>query len=154
MTLQNARGFTLVEILISFSVALLIFLALLGGLLGIKSVGTTARHHMQAMEVARGAMEQVRGTVYDNIVDQNFVDVPYDAGRDGVFGTADDLTGDLTIQIVDILDMDGDGDSAETDGVGFFNNLVKPVRVIFMWDERYPGVTRAREVTLNTLVAR
>jgi hypothetical protein len=105
------------------------------------------------MQVARGAVEEIKGTIYGNIAG-SVQGMAYDAGSDTVFGTVDDLAGVLTVSIVDALDMDGDGDNAETDGVGFFNDMAKPVRVNFRWNQRLLGATTQMNIDIDTLVAR
>ncbi len=151
--LRNRNGFTLVEVLICFMISLFIFLSLIGGLLAIKSVGSFARHHIQAMNVVRGAVEGVRATAYDNVVNSSSTET-YSAGSDGVFGTADDLTGTLDVSVVDAMDMDADGNVTEADGTGFFSDMMKPVRVEFTWQEHLLGVPRNTTVTVDTLVSR
>lgn len=63
---SDKKGFTLVEVLISAAILGIVLISLLGIFVVGKSGSAKAKHHMQAMNHARAAMEQYihDGTIY------------------------------------------------------------------------------------------
>lgn len=111
------------------------------------------------MEVVRGKVEALKKTVYANI-NNSTQTVSLDAGRDGVFGTADDVQGTLTVAVQDFLDYDGDGNTTENRisvdsyGPGGTNeDVAKPVRVTMTWTQKLLGQNRNLSVSVDTLIA-
>ena len=177
-TVGNRDGFTLVEVLAAFSISTIIFAAILAAFLTVKSVDNYMRHRVQAMEIVRGRLEKVKRTQMDTVpcvsgldeagatehqcdspgVTTVSVTASYDAGNDGLFGTADDMKGTLTTTIMDGLDLDGDGNTAETaidvngDGINDPSDA-KPVRVTFTWTEKIYGQTKTFSVFADTLIS-
>ncbi|MGH7198096.1 MAG: prepilin-type N-terminal cleavage/methylation domain-containing protein [Candidatus Omnitrophota bacterium] len=155
--MRNSRGMTLVEVLVALVLTLILFSSLLASILTIRSLSALTRHKMQATQVVRGQMEALKITAFDDI-DDSSVAAPYDAGEDGVFGTADDLQGTLSVTVQDFLDMDGDGDAAETaidlDGDAVNDTaFAKPVRVTFTWTQFVVGQSQVYSVSADTLIA-
>jgi len=148
---------TLVEVLVALVLTLLLFGSLLASILTVRSLGSLTRHKMQAVEVVRGRMEELKVTAFDQIVDSS-VAATYDAGDDGLFGTADDRQGTLGVTVQDFLDMDGDGNVTETaidlDGDAVNDAaFAKPVRVTFTWTQFVVGQSSTYSVSADTLVA-
>lgn len=154
--IRSQGGFTLAELTVALMIVVLVATAILGSILSLQSGKTLALHNAQAMNIARGAVETLKGMDFNAVAD-DVTTVPYDAGPDRVFDTADDFTGTLTVAVRDFLDMDSDGDAAETwidvDGDGLNDALAKPVRVSFQWMEHLSGQDRNMAVTIYTLVA-
>lgn len=168
LPLNNARGFTLVEAVVAMGVSVIFFGALLAVFLGIKSMNASARSHAQAIEVVRGAIDQLKGGAFNSIgAAPAYLGNPptltsvvaYDAGADNVWGTPDDLTGNLRITVADLLDMDNDGVTNEsfididTSGPGGVNDPVaRPVRVSFTWNQPIVGLDQVYSVSIDTLI--
>ena len=155
--LKTSGGFTFVEIMIALAAIVMMFGTMASAFLSIKSLNSVSRHHVQAAETVRGKIETLKGTPFANVANTVAV-VPYDAGNDGSFGTADDLTGTLTVTIGDFLDMDDDTNTPETlidiDGDG--NNdptAAVPVRVTFTWTQWVLGQMKTYTVNADTLMA-
>ena len=151
----NDEGLTLVEVMFGLVIATTLFGSLIVSALAIRSLVSMNRHYVQAVNVARGALELMIGTGYGAAVDSNWQQA-YDAGKDGVFGTGDDLFGTVLIQGRDFLDMDQDGVVNETtidlDGDGV-NDAARPVRVTFQWREHLNGQDKNYSVWLDALIA-
>lgn len=155
-TLKNDKGFTLVEIMIALAAMVTIFATMASAFVEIKSLNTISRHHVQAAEIVRGQIETLRGTAFTNIADGTTL-VSFDAGSDGIFGDADDLSGTLTVTRGDFLDMDNDGNTAETaidiDGDGINDSSAIPVRVTLTWTQWVVGKSKTFTVVADTLIA-
>ncbi|MBI4353393.1 MAG: prepilin-type N-terminal cleavage/methylation domain-containing protein [Candidatus Omnitrophica bacterium] len=154
---MGRRGFTLVEVLVSLGLGVALFAAFVSALMGVMYVNGMTRHRMQAAQVVRGEAELLKATAFGFIADRS-VELSYDAGADGVFGTSDDLKGTLTVTVRDFLDMDGDGNTAETavdvDGDGSNDpSAAKPVRLEFSWSERMLGIYRSSSFFVDILIA-
>ncbi len=150
-------GFTFVEVCFALAIATGLVASLVSIFLGVKSVTMLARHEIQASEVVRGQIESLKATAFGAIAD-NTQAASYDAGPDGVFGNADDMQGTLTVTVRDFLDMDGDGDTAETsidvDGDTINDpSAAIPVRASFSWQEHLLGLTKTFSAFADTLVA-
>ena len=157
-SVHRKDGFTLVEVLVAVGIAVALFASLAAAFLSVKSIAISSRHRIQALQVVRGQLELLKGTSFTLIANGVQNNVVYDAGPDGLFGTADDLKGTLTTTVQDFLDMDGDGNATETsidisgDGVNDPNSA-KPVRVSFTWTERALGQNKTCTVFADTLIA-
>ena len=153
MTL-NRRGITLVECMFALLIATLLFSSLIVSSLAFRSLSSINKHYIQAVNVARGAIERIHGLGYGAAVDSTW-NQAFDAGSDGAFGTGDDLTGTVTIQVKDFLDMDQDGNKAEQaidlDGDGV-NDTARPLRATFEWKEHLSGKDRNFSVWLDALI--
>lgn len=163
--LKNRRGTSLVEVLVAAGISLVVFASILSTIMGLTAMAAYSRHYAQAMHVIRGEAEELKGTAFADIAN-SVRQVSYDAGPDTVFGTADDMTGTLSVSLADMLDMDGDNNTAETtidvDGDGVNDCLdfpactdpyTKPVRITFVWSERLWGAQRNMSATLDALIA-
>lgn len=155
--IQKNAGFTLLEVLIAFGLLMVLMVSLMHFFLGIKSIGSVNKGHVQAMQVVRGKIEALKGSAFALVANEATV-VPYDAGVDGRFGTADDLTGALTVAVGDFLDMDGDGNTVET-SIDVNNDLVndgttRPVRVSFSWTRRLLGSEKNFSYSVDALIVR
>lgn len=151
----NENGLTLVESMVGLAIAMVLFGSLITAALAVRSLVAFNRHYIQALNVARGALETVKGQGYGAAVDDTWQQA-FDAGADAQFGTADDLMGTVTITVRDHVDLDGDGDTAETlvdlDGDGA-NDAARPIRSTFSWNERVAGQTRSLSVWIDALIA-
>lgn len=166
--LQRQEGFTFVEAIMALGISVVFLGALLAAFLGVKSLNASAKSTMQATEVVRGAIEQLKAGPFNAIgaapaylgnPPVNTTVVAYDAGSDNVWGTADDRTGTLTITVADLLDMDNDGITNEsfidvdTTGPGGTNdNVARPVRVTFTWNQPVVGADKVCSVSADTLI--
>ncbi len=168
MRIKQESGFTLIEVMVAVGITAIVFAAILAAFLTVKSVNTMARHRIQAMEIVRSRIEQLKRNSFSCIPDENNCGnagvvtvsstVSYDAGADGVFGTADDFTGTLTTALQDGLDLDNDGNTAETaidvNGDGINDPAdAKPVRVTFTWTQKIYGATKTYSVFADTLIS-
>ncbi len=154
--IRSQKGFTLAELLIATGIATAVFAAIFLAFVTVQSSSMLTRHRMQAMQVVRGQIEFLKVTGFNQVVDSAQT-VSYDAGQDGVFGNADDLTGTLTVTVQDFLDMDNDGNTTETaidiDADGTNDGTVaKPVRAAFTWSQYIVGRSRSFTVSADTLV--
>lgn len=165
----NQAGFSLVEVLIAFGVSALFVGVLTATFLGSSSVNASASSHMQASQIVRAAVEELRAgsfaaigaaPAYTGNPPVRTTAVSFDAGADNVFGTADDRTGTLTVSVADHLDMDNDGDTAESwididgQGPGGTNDTVaRPVRVTFTWAQPIAGTDKQYATSVDTLIA-
>ena len=154
ISLSNNKGMTLVEVLMGLAIATILFGSLMLSALAVRTLSALNRHSIQAVNVARGAMETIKGQGYGAAVDSNWQQ-SYDAGADAVFGTADDLQGTVTVSVQDYLDMDGDGNVNETlidvDGDGA-NDAARPVRVTFAWQESVQQQNRNFSIWFDALI--
>ena len=157
LKLKNS-GFTLVEVMVTTGVSVLLLTGFLGSVTVSKSLNALSRHQMQALQVVKSQMELLKATAFSNIADSSAANTTYDAGVDGTFGTADDLTGTLTVTRGDFLDMDADGNTAETaidingDGTNDTAYAV-PVRVAFTWTQNIIGTSKSFTVSADTLLS-
>jgi hypothetical protein len=165
LPLRSRRGTSLIEVLMAGAISMIVFGSILSTVMGISAMTILSKHYVQAMHVVRGQAEEVKGSPFAQITNSNAV-VSYDAGPDNIFGSLDDLTGVLTVTVRDALDLDGDGNTAETtidiDGDGVndcldfpvcSNPYTKPVRITFTWSERLWTINKNMVVSLDTLIA-
>lgn len=166
---KDQRGITLVEVVIALGISMLFVGVLVNTYLGFRSLNASAKSHMQAAQVIRGAVEQLKADPFNGIgAAPVYVGNPpvrttvvaYDAGPDNIFGTADDLTGTLTVTVADLLDMDSDGNTTEgwidvdTQGPGGVNdNVARPIRVTFTWTQPIAGPDKNYSLSVDTLIA-
>jgi type II secretory pathway pseudopilin PulG len=151
------EGFTLVELLAAMGLGTVVFAALISAFLTVQSVNMLTKHRLQAVQVVRGQIELLKVTNY-NLIADSVSTASYDAGPDGVFGTADDLQGTLTVTVQDVLDMDNDGNTTETsididaDGVND-PTVAKPIRVALTWSQYVIGQSRNFTASADTLIS-
>lgn len=141
----------------SFLIVGLFFVSLITAFMAVKLTNVMAKHRVQAIQVARGQVELLKATAFAAITNSVAV-AAYDAGPDGIWSTADDFTGTLTVTVADLADFDGDGNTAETAVDINGDNIndptaARPVRVTFTWAESVVGLTRNMTVTIDTLIA-
>jgi type II secretory pathway pseudopilin PulG len=153
---MDEKGYTLVEVLVCVALAVLLIGSSMAAFYGTSLLAQTAKHRIEALQIVRGQLEELKVTDFDLIVNSTAT-VSYDPGPDGVFGNADDEQGTLTVSVADWLDMDSDGNTTETsvdiNGGGNDPTAAKPVRVTFTWAEFMIGQTRDQSVFLDTLIA-
>ena len=156
MQLRSKNGFTFVEVLVALGITAILFGSLCATFLAVKSLNAMARHKMQAIQVVRGQIEALKSQQFSTLANA-VVMASYDAGEDGIFDNADDMQGTLSTNIQDLMDFDGDGNTAETaidlDGAGGNDAGAVPVRVSFGWDEYVIGQTRNMAVSMDTIIA-
>lgn len=156
MRLDSKKGYTLVEVLIALGITVTLFGSMLVTFLAVKSINIMARHKIQAMQLVRGQIENLKAGTFVNVVNSTSTSA-YDAGPDGTYGNSDDMNGTLTTTVADVLDFDNDGNSAETtinyDTTAGNDTGAAPVRVSFAWTEYVIGQTRNMTVSATTLIA-
>jgi prepilin-type N-terminal cleavage/methylation domain-containing protein len=156
MHLKEKKGYTLVEVMMALAITLTLFGSMVMTFLAVKSINTMARHKIQAVQLVRGQIENLKAGAFANIANATTV-ASYDAGPDGTFGNADDMQGTLTTTVQDFLDFDGDGNMAEAlinvDSTGGNDAVAVPLRVSFAWNEYVIGSTRAMTVSADTVIA-
>ncbi|MBN1919467.1 MAG: prepilin-type N-terminal cleavage/methylation domain-containing protein [Verrucomicrobia bacterium] len=146
MSPHRARksGFTLVEL----AVAVLLFGLVVGGLCTTFLMGRVAtyraRHQIQASLLLQAKLEELRAGSYEDVLDWGPVNVVLDPGRDIEWGTDDDLTGEIQVEVLDLIDLDGDGEK----------DTCKLVRVTLTWQSYSLGGERTLSVFLDTLIAK
>lgn len=154
--LQNQKGVSLIEIMVSVGISVFIFLSLISAFLGVKSLSELSESHLQASLIVRSQMEALRGTPYAQLAAAN-VQTAYDAGPDGTWGTGDDLMGTLTTTLQDNADFDGDGNTTETaisvDADATNDAVAQPARVTFAWAQRVLGHNKNYTVSADTIFA-
>jgi prepilin-type N-terminal cleavage/methylation domain-containing protein len=156
-TTRTQSGVTLVEVMI----ALLLLGLTIGGTLTSFVTGRIsafhARYHIQAMNVLQAKAEELAWGAYESVTDQDSTSVVLDPGPDLQSGTADDVLGELRVQVDDRMDLDEDGDTGEeeidVDGDGI-NDRCKPVHLTLSW--RYKSFGGFVSVTgpLHTIIAK
>jgi type II secretory pathway pseudopilin PulG len=154
MPLRDKKGMTLVEVLVGLSISTLLFGSMMLSALAVRNLSVLNKHSIQALNVARGAVETIKGQGYGAAVAQTWTQA-YDAGPDALFNTADDLTGTVTVAVGDFLDMDDDGNTAETtidvndDGT---NDTARPIRVTFTRQEFIRNQYRTFSIWIDSLI--
>ena len=156
MSRSSEAGYTMVEVMIAILVSVTLMGSMVMTFLTVKSINMMARHKIQATQLVRGQMENLKATPFANLADATMT-ASYDAGADGIYGTADDMQGTLTTLVADAMDFDNDGITAETqinvDGSGGNDTTARPIRVTFAWNERVIGQTRNMSVSADTIIA-
>ena len=156
MRLRRKKGYTLVEVMVAMAISVTLFASMIVAFLMVMSMNMMVRHKIQAIQVVRGQLENLKAGAFDAIVDSASV-ASYDAGADGVYGTNDDMLGTLTTSVHDAMDFDGDGNVAEqfisVDGDGTNETNARPVRVSLAWTQRTLGVDRVMSVFLDTIIS-
>ena len=156
MRIRGKRGYTMVEVMVSILITMTLFGSMIITYMAVKSINTMARHKMQAMQLVRGQIENLKSSQFANIATSTSSSA-YDAGKDGTYGTSDDMQGTLTTTVQDFLDFDNDGNSTETqinvDGSGGNDSTAVPVRVQFAWTEYVIGQARNMTVSADTIIA-
>jgi type II secretory pathway pseudopilin PulG len=153
---QNTLGFTLVESVISVLIIGIVLVALLTSFVMGKMGAMRARHQSQVMNVLRQQAETIVNQAYALVASQAAQSVTIDPGEDLTYGTADDFQGSLTVQVQDLNDLDGDGDTTENEidvnGDGI-NDLCKPVTFTLTWTDYSFGGNQTVVQTIQTLVS-
>lgn len=156
MKIESKKGYTLVEVMIAIGISVTLLGSMLMAFVTVKSVNMMARHKIQAIQVVRGQIENLKAGAFTDIAD-GFTAEPYDSGVDGLFDTDDDMQGTLTTSAHDWMDFDGDGNTAEAlinvDNTGANDSTAVPVRVSFAWTEHTLGQDRPMTVSIDTIVA-
>jgi type II secretory pathway pseudopilin PulG len=156
MRLRTKSGFTLVEVMMALGITVTLFGSMIAAYVAVKSINMMARHKMQAMQIVRGQIENLKASQFSTLANSTSVGVAYDAGKNGTFGNGDDLTGTLTTTIRDYVDFDGDGNTSETqinvDGLGGNDSVAVPVRVQFAWTEWVVGQNKNMTVSADTII--
>ena len=131
---NDKRGLTLVEMVISVLILGVVVGAMLGAFMTSRLGMFKAKFYMQAMNLLRYEMEELKNTPYGDISDSKY-DTTIDTGSDPD-STADDLIGEVIVEVGDKEDLDGDEDTSEEeiniDNSGG-NDLCKPVYVTISW---------------------
>jgi len=154
--LRNKSAFTLVEAV--FCVMLLGITV--GAMLGAFSIGrisvVKANHYIEAMNLLRQRMEEIKNLSYTNIVSVASQSIVISIGPDLTSGTADDLSGTILVEVVDKNDLDADNNTTETtidlDGDGT-NEACKPVYVTISWDSPLWTSNNIVSEELETLIS-
>ena len=156
MRIRSKKGYTLVEVMVGLGISVTLFASMVMAFLAIKSINMMARHKIQAVQVVRGQVENLKAGAFANIANATAT-ASYDAGVDGTFGTNDDLQGTLTTTVRDMLDFDGDGNVNETqinvDNTGGNDSTAVPLQVSFAWNETTLGQSRAMTVSVDTIIS-
>ena len=156
MKVRSNKGYTLIEVMMAFGITMVLFGSLVVTFLAVKSINTMARHKIQALQVVRGQVENLKAGAFAAVVNST-TNASYDAGTDGVYGNADDMQGTLTTTVQDLMDFDGDGNTAETqinvDNTGGNDSNAAPVRISFTWNEWVIGQSRNMTVSVDTIIA-
>ncbi len=154
--IANKKGFTLVEVMMAIVISVTMFGSMMAAFLAVKSINMMARHKIQAVQVVRGQIENLKAAQFSTVAN-GVQTVSYDAGPNGTFGNADDMQGTLTTTVQDFMDFDGDGNKTETqinvDGIGGNDAVAVPVRVSFAWKEYVLGQSRNMSVFADTIIA-
>jgi len=154
--MPREKGFTLVEVLMATLLSMTLFSSTAAAFLAVKSIHMMARHKMQAVQVVRGQIENMKSAQFITLANNTQM-TSIDAGPDGIFGSADDIQGVLTTAVQDVLDFDSDGNTTEgfinVDGNGGNDSVAVPVRVSLTWTQRVLGQSRNMSVFADTIIA-
>ena len=155
-TTEN-EGFTLVEVVI----AMVLLGLVIGGMLTCFVMGRIstfqARYRTQAMSLIQAKAEELTAGTYDAIQSEGPISLVVDPGSDGVWGTGDDMTGTMTVEVADVNDLDFDGDTAEQEiDVDFDgqNDACKAVTIQLDWTCTSYGGDRSMSEKLDTLISK
>ena len=156
MRIRSKKGYTLVEVLVALGITVTLFGSMAVTFVTVKSINVLARHKIQAIQLIRGQVENLKAGAFASIANATST-VSYDAGADGTYGNSDDMQGTLTTSVQDWQDFDGDGNTAETainvDNSGGNETNAVPVRVSFVWREYVIGQARNITVSADTIIA-
>ncbi len=156
MRIRSKKGYTLVEVMVALGITLTLFGSMALTFLAVKSINVMSRHKIQAMQLVRSQVENLKAGSFAAIANATST-ASYDAGPDGAFGNADDMQGTLTTSVRDWLDFDNDGNSNETainvDNSGGNETNAVPLRVTFGWSEWVMGQSRNMTVFTDTIIA-
>lgn len=126
VNLRQRKGLTLVEMVVSVLILGLALGAMLGSFVIGRISATKAKHRIEAMNLLRAKMEEIKNTPYSNIVDEGPVTVTIDE-EEGLRGTR-------------VVDVDDDG--------------YKEVEVVISWQDLSLGGTSQVSERLVTIVSR
>ena len=156
MKISRRDGFTLIEVIIAVVLLGLTIGAMLTSFVMGRVSVYKSRYYTQAVNLIQARAEGLTAGVYDDIRDEGPVDIIIDPGADLEWGTGDDLTGTLEVEVEDSLDLDGDGNTVEeqidTDGDGV-NDPCRPFRISLSWLSRSYGNDTWVTVFLDTVVS-
>ena len=156
-TARNQGGFSLTEVLVAVLLLGLTLGALLTSFLMGRVAAYRARYQAQGANLVQAKIEELSAGTYEAVQDEGPVEVTVDPGLDLEWGTADDLLGDLRVEVGDYQDVDGDGNRVEeeidVDGDGE-NDSCKPVSVSLSWTCLSFGGDRTVTVFVDTLIAK
>jgi len=150
-------GFTLIEV----AIAVVLLALIIGGMLTCFVMGRIStfqsRYRLQAMSLVRAKAEQLLADEYDDVQSEGPIDLVLDPGQDGQWGTDDDMNGTMWVDVADLLDLDGDNDTAEPEidvnGDGQ-NDQCKAVSIRMDWTCPIYGSAKAMSTSMNTLIAK
>ena len=108
--LKNKRGITLVEMLVSAVILGITLGVLLNTFVTGRVAAAMSRHHLQAMEIARQKMEELRELGYSRILSANFGQIQVTIDDGGTYNE--------DVNFNDILDLAIDGDGNSISGTG------------------------------------
>ena len=160
MRMRDKRGFTLVEVMVAIGITVTLFGSMMAAFVAVKSINMMARHKIQAVQVVRGQIENLKASTFATLANSTQT-VAYDAGPNGTFGNSDDINGTLTTTLQDFVDFDNDGNTAETQinvdnigaaGLGGNDSVALPVRVSFAWTEWVIGQAKNMTVSADTII--
>jgi type II secretory pathway pseudopilin PulG len=115
----NKRGITLVETIVSAVILGITLGVLLNSFVSGRVAATMSRHHLQAMEIARQKMEELRELGYNKIYDDETGSVYTDFDPGPFTVTIDDGgTANEDFNFNDILDREVDDEGNPIDGTG------------------------------------
>ena len=156
-TRERRDGFSLTEVLIAVLLLGLAIGALLTSFLMGRVGAYRARYQAQSVNLVQAKIEALSAGAYEAVQDEGPVEVTVDPGLDLEWGTADDLLGELRVEVGDYQDLDGDGDRTEeeidVDGDGE-NDFCKPVSVSMTWQCLSFGGDRSVTIFVDTLIAK
>lgn len=130
-------GFSLVEAMVSILLLGIVSSSMVGAFIVGRAGVIRASHYLEAMNLLRLRIEDIRNTPYDSIdsLECSGVSISLNPGLTG--DTTDDFWGTIDIITSDVNDLDSDDNITEheidIDGDGI-NDAIKPVYVIISWD--------------------
>ena len=152
----DMRGITLTEAVVSVLILGIAIGAMVGVFMISKVSIIKAKHYIGVTNLLQYEMEELKDAVYDNVASAASQDITIDIGPDLTAGTSDDLTGQITVEVRDKEDLDGDTDTLETtidvDGDGE-NDACKPVYVTISWTSPGWGGGSSVSEGLATLIS-
>ncbi len=171
----NARGMTIVEIVIAMGVLVVALLAIMSAMLSSDRLRQVSREQVLAYNAARDVVETMRNSTFNQIftnftpggVNGGTFDVPLTVSVPPLSGvTLNQVTSGTSVGTVTFpmtgtnldetvtdaalgmpRDLNGDGDATDTSVAGTY--VLLPVRVTVRWQSQTGPV----EISINTLIA-
>ena len=150
-------GFTLVEVVI----AIILLGLVIGGMLTTFVMGRIstyhARYRTQATSLMQSKAEELLAGTYDEIQSKGPIDLIVDPGKDGEWGTGDDMNGTMVVEVADVNDLDFDGDTSEQEidvDLDGQNDTCKAVTIRLDWFCTSYGGDRSMSARLDTLISK